>query len=234
MGSGPERSAISEIASRTAVVGTVPPAAPPLYVAPTTSGSRLNVFWQSIDVRYRARASERAGLKTGITNTCRMTDARESNAMLLGSVTEKLKQNGDRNTQLNSILDDCLQHFQCSAGTIHLLAASGLLELAAQRGLPEIVVSKIAKIPIGKGMAGIAAERREPVQVCNLQTDTSGVVRPGARDTKMEGSVAAPMIAQDGVLKGTLGVAKPVPYDFTQEECDLLMKVGAQIAAHLS
>ena len=118
-------------------------------------------------------------------------------------------------------------------GRIHLLAESGFLELAVSAVCPSSWWPKITTIPIGKGMAGIAAERREPVQVCNLQTDTSGVVRPGARDTKMEGSVAAPMIGADGALKGTLGVAKPVPYDFTPEECDLLMKVGARIAAHV-
>ena len=151
---------------------------------------------------------------------------------ILESVTEKLLQGGEPAAGLGAILDDLLRHFQCSAGTIHLLAESGFLELAAQRGLPEVVVSKITTIPVGKGMAGIAAERGEPVQVCNLQTDTSGVVRPGARDTKMEGSVAAPMIGTDGALKGTLGIAKPVPYEFTPEECDLLMKVGALIAAH--
>lgn len=82
-------------------------------------------------------------------------------------------------------------------------------------------------------MAGIAAERGEPVQVCNLQTDSSGVVRPGARDTKMEGSIAAPMLDSAGALKGTLGVAKPVAYDFTALECDLLMKAGRLIAEHL-
>lgn len=157
---------------------------------------------------------------------------RESADAVLGNINEKMQAAGDPATQLSSILDELLSHFQCSAGTIHLLSKSGLLELAAQRGLPEVVVTKIATIPIGKGMAGIAAERREPVQVCNLQTDTSGVVRPGARDTKMEGSVAAPMIGVDGKLKGVLGIAKPVPYDFGTDECDLLMKIGTQMAAH--
>ena len=151
---------------------------------------------------------------------------------ILSSVTEKLEQASGSTAPFAPILDDLLQHFQCSAGTIHLLSETGLLELAAQRGLPEFVVAKISTIPIGKGMAGIAAERRKPVQVCNLQTDTSGVVRPGARDTKMEGSIAAPMISPDGSLKGTLGVAKPVPYEFTSEESDLLLKVGALIASH--
>lgn len=173
-------------------------------------------------------------------NTCRQSNDVKHKSMLrsgrsdgvLGSITEKLLQDGEQADRLGSVLDELLHHFQCSAGTIHLLAGSGFLELAAQRGLPEVVVGKITTIPIGKGMAGIAAERREPVQVCNLQTDTSGVVRPGARDTKMEGSLAAPMIGADGAIKGTLGIAKPVPYEFTPEECDLLMKVGALIATH--
>jgi len=129
------------------------------------------------------------------------------------------------------VLDLLLAHFDCVTGTVHLLDdQSGLLHLAAQRGIPEFVLEKIKVIPIGKGMAGIAAERREPVQVCNLQTDTSGVVRPGARDTKMEGSLAAPMLDKAGGLKGTVGIAKPVSYDFTGEECDLLMKVGQLMA----
>ena len=157
----------------------------------------------------------------------------ETHDDVLVNVTKRLQTGDGLGPKLESILDDLLQHFQCSAGSIHLLADSGFLELAAHRGLPEMVIPKIKTIPIGKGMAGIAAERKEPVQVCNLQTDTSGVVRPGARDTKMEGSIAAPMIGADGVLKGTLGVAKPLPYDFTPTECDLLMNIGALIATHI-
>jgi len=152
---------------------------------------------------------------------------------ILGKITEKLQQGDNPTTRLEPILEDLLDHFRCSAGSIHLVAESGLLELTAHRGLPAVVLEKIKAIPVGKGMAGIAAERREPVQVCNLQTDTSGVVRPGARDTKMEGSVAAPMIRADGALKGVLGIAKPVSYEFTPAECDLLMRMGSQIAAYI-
>ena len=87
-------------------------------------------------------------------------------------------------------------------------------------------------IPIGKGMAGIAAERMQPVQVCNLQTDASGVAKPGAKDTKMEGSISAPMIL-DGKLRGTLGAAKPIPYEFSDAESSLLLEAGAIIASFL-
>ena len=132
---------------------------------------------------------------------------------------------------LPRVLDQLLERFACTTGTVHLLdEQSGMLKLVAQLGIPEIVLDKIRIIPVGKGMAGIAAERRAPVQVCNLQTDSSGVVKPGARDTRMEGSVAAPMLNTEGVLKGTLGVAKPVPYDFTEQECDLLLRAGRLIA----
>ncbi len=132
-----------------------------------------------------------------------------------------------------AVLEHVTRHFECPVGTIHLLdARDGMLHLAAQRGLPPFVLDKVQVIPIGKGMAGIAAERRQPVQVCNLQTDASGVVRPGAKMTQMEGSLAAPMLAGER-LCGVFGVAKPVAYDFTPDEQQLLLAIGAVIARTL-
>jgi L-methionine (R)-S-oxide reductase len=47
--------------------------------------------------------------------------------------------------------------------------------------------------------------------------------------TQMEGSLAAPML--DGErLAGVLGIAKPVAYDFTHQEQQLLLELGARIA----
>ena len=53
--------------------------------------------------------------------------------------------------------------------------------------------------------------------ICNLQTDTSGQAKPGARATGMEGSVAVPMLV-DGDLRGVLGIAKANAYDWPAEE----------------
>ena len=132
------------------------------------------------------------------------------------------------------VLELVIAHFDCPVGTVHLLQPSdGMLHLAAQRGLPPPVLDKVGVIPIGKGMAGIAAERRQPVQVCNLQSDASGVVRPGAKMTQMEGSLAAPML--DGErLAGVFGIAKPVAYDFTPAEQQLLLDIGRTIARALA
>lgn len=152
---------------------------------------------------------------------------------LLTELASLLPEAGASDAELLAVLDALLAHFDCVVGTIHSIdAAAGLLHLRAQRGVPEAILGKVGTIPVGKGMAGIAAERREPVQVCNLQTDDSGVARPGAKLTRMEGSISLP-IEVEGALLGTLGVAKPVAYEFSQEEVALLTEAGTLLGRHL-
>lgn len=133
---------------------------------------------------------------------------------------------------LAALLRDTIQQFNCASGTLHR-AEEGELTLLAHEGIPGSVVAKIETVPIGKGMAGLAAKRREPVQVCNLQTDDSGVAEPGARETMMEGAVAVPIIGPDDRLEGTLGIAKPDPYEFTPAERDRLLRIGERIEQRL-
>lgn len=131
------------------------------------------------------------------------------------------------------LLSDIISSFGCSTGTLHIFDNEAkLLKLQAQQGVPPFLLPKMMEIPVGKGMAGIAAERRQPVEMCNLQTDDSGVARPAAKETKVEGSIAVPMLL-DGDLYGTLGIAKPVPYDFTEEEKDTLIKIGEEMSRYI-
>ena len=148
------------------------------------------------------------------------------------SIFESIKETkGDLNWQ--ELLESIISAFDCTTGTIHTLDnETNLLMLKAQKGIPEFLLPKMSVIPIGKGMAGIAAERRQPVEMCNLQTDASGVARPAAKETKVEGSIAAPMMLE-GELFGTLGIAKPVPYDFTKEESEALLKIGEEISRRI-
>lgn len=137
------------------------------------------------------------------------------------------------NVNWQKVLSEIISGFDCTTGTIHLLdTTTGLLQLQVHQGIPEFLIPKLTEIPIGKGMAGIAAERREPVEMCNLQTDTSGVARPAAKETKVEGALAVPMLLR-GTLFGTLGIAKPVPYDFTEEEVRDLLQIGEVISQKL-
>lgn len=139
------------------------------------------------------------------------------------------------NHQLNwqHLLVTVIDALECTTGTLHTFDSENkLLELKAQQGIPDFLLPKMALIPVGKGMAGIAAARKQPVEMCNLQTDDSGVARPAAKDTKVEGSIAVPMLLNEK-LYGTLGVAKPVPYDFTETEKADLMKIGEQISRYI-
>ena len=132
---------------------------------------------------------------------------------------------------VDAVLGAALTHFGCQAGTVHLLRG-GVLKLAAHRNIPPPVVQIVETVPIGKGIAGLAAERREAVTICNLQTDTSGQARPGAKATGMEGSLAVPML-DGGELRGVLGVAKAGAYDWSADETDLLMRLAGALAAKL-
>jgi len=150
---------------------------------------------------------------------------------LLADVRAILQKGGNSDPTMDLVLTKLLEAFQCQVGTIHTIDAStGMLKMRARRGIPDSILDKVKMIPIGKGMAGIAAERKQAVQVCNLQTDNSGVAKPGAKDTKMEGSISAPMML-DGRVYGTVGVGKPIPYEFSDEESSAIMDAGAIIAS---
>ncbi|MEH2449466.1 MAG: GAF domain-containing protein [Nostoc sp.] len=130
----------------------------------------------------------------------------------------------------NGLLTEILAAFDCSTGTIHTLNQdSQLLHLKAYQGIPEFLLPKMKVIPIGKGMAGVAAERKRPVQICNLQTDKLGVARPSAKETKVKGSITVPLML-NGRLHGTLGIAKPASYEFTPQEEETLMEIGEAIS----
>jgi putative methionine-R-sulfoxide reductase with GAF domain len=107
-----------------------------------------------------------------------------------------------------------------------------MLKLVTSERIPEHLMGVISVIPVGKGIAGAAAERREPVEMCNLQADTTGVARPDAKTTGVLGNIAVPIL--DGErLCGTLGIGKFQPYDFTDAEKAQLLELTEAIAARL-
>jgi signal transduction protein with GAF and PtsI domain len=124
-----------------------------------------------------------------------------------------------------------IERFAADSGTIHLLKADGRLHLvAASAGIPPVVLDTVREVPVGKGMAGLAVERRQPVNACNIQTDTSGDVRPGARATGLQGSIVVPLL-RHGRAVGALGIANHRERVFTDAEAEWLMEIGKTLAA---
>lgn len=134
----------------------------------------------------------------------------------------------DWQSRLSSILGD----FGCQTGTIHRTDLDGqTLSLVCQIGVPEPLIVKISAIPFGKGIAGVAAETKEPVELCNLQQDLGGVAKADARQTGVSGSIAVPLLSiPDGHVIGTLGIGKYTPYEFSEQEKTRLQEIAAEIA----
>jgi L-methionine (R)-S-oxide reductase len=122
-----------------------------------------------------------------------------------------------------------LERFGADSGTIHVVDADGTLRLAASAGIPQVVIETVRRVPVGKGMAGLAVERRQPVNACNIQTDTTGDVRPGAKETGLQGSIVVPLL-RNGEPVGALGIANQRERTFSDQEAELLMEIGKALA----
>jgi hypothetical protein len=93
------------------------------------------------------------------------------------------------------------------AGTVHVRPPDGDLELVAAVNIPPKVQEIVRLIPLGKGMAGLAWERNEPVSSCNIKDDRSGQVRPGAKAIDAGAGVALPVRDSLGRVRAVVGIA---------------------------
>ena len=113
------------------------------------------------------------------------------------------------------------------AGTVHLLTqepTGPILALAAWANIPPPVIAATRLIPKGKGMAGLAWERAEPVQTCNLATDNTGDVRPGAKAVNAQAAVALPVNGPAEELRAVVGIAFLGEREFSDEAIAVLQR----------
>jgi L-methionine (R)-S-oxide reductase len=138
-----------------------------------------------------------------------------------------------RETALTESLRLVLTEFRSETGTIHMLnQEKQILHLTAQLGLPPFMLDIVKTIPVGKGIAGETVFRGGPVTMCNLQTDTSGIAKPGAKQTGVGGALCVPLRAGDKIV-GTIGIGTQRPYEYTAAETQTLEEIGRIIGAHL-
>lgn len=92
------------------------------------------------------------------------------------------------------------------AGTLHVADGSGLRLSAAVR-IPPPVLATVAALARGKGMAGIAQTSGKAVQTCDLQTDSSGNIKLGARAVDAQAAIAVPLSGPGGEVVAVVGIA---------------------------
>jgi len=130
---------------------------------------------------------------------------------------------------LDHILRATLALFQAQTGTLHRLdPATQQLHLVAQIGVPPQLLNIVQLIPVGKGIAGQTVVQNRPVTICNLQTDASGVAKPGAKQTGVGGAISVP-VRRDGAIVGTLGVGIVQEHDYTPAEIESLEAIATAL-----
>jgi len=107
---------------------------------------------------------------------------------------------------LNQWLRDLLGRHGAIAGTVHLVRGDHLA-IAAAYNIPPKVQEITAKIPLGKGMAGLAWQHDKPIATCNLKDDDTGAVKPGARAVDGKAAVALPVHEPSGLVRAIVGLA---------------------------
>jgi hypothetical protein len=113
------------------------------------------------------------------------------------------------------------------AGTVHVHHEEGVLDLVAAHNIPEPVRQVTARIPRGKGMAGLALERDQPITTCNLQADTSGNVRPGAKAVSAQAAAALPVRDAAGRVRAVVGIAFQDERELGEQELGALDRAAA-------
>jgi L-methionine (R)-S-oxide reductase len=114
------------------------------------------------------------------------------------------------------------------AGTVHVQRGEDLY-LTAAHNIPPHVLGIVAHVPYGKGMAGVAQVRKEPVQTCNLQTDETGNIKPGAKAVDAQAAIALPVFDEAGRLRAVVGIAWSKEGEIGSAEEQAMMKLVAAL-----
>jgi L-methionine (R)-S-oxide reductase len=105
-------------------------------------------------------------------------------------------------------------------------------EITRQAGLPPQLLDVVKTIPVGKGIADETAAKNLPVTICNLQTDTSGVARPGAKKTGVGGALCVP-VRDGGKVIGTFGIGTRREHEYSAAEINSLQEISNRLGKFL-
>lgn len=125
-------------------------------------------------------------------------------------------------------LESIVTQLGAAAGTVHVQRGEDLY-LTAAHNIPPHVVAIVAHVPHGKGMAGVAQVKKQPVQTCNLQTDETGNIKPGAKAVDAQAAIALPVFDDANTVRAVVGIAWTKEGEIGPAEEEALMKLAAAL-----
>lgn len=134
----------------------------------------------------------------------------------------------EQNEAQQKWLESLIEKVDGVAGTVHVQRGDDLY-LTAAHNIPPPVIAIVALVPHGKGMAGVAQVKKAPVQTCNLQTDDTGNIKPGAKAVNAQAAIAAPVIDAAGEVLAVVGIAWNKEGEIGSAEEQAIMKLVATL-----
>ena len=134
----------------------------------------------------------------------------------------------EKNQSQQEWLESLVAEQDAVAGTVHVARGEDLY-LTAAHNIPPPVVAIVAHVPHGKGMAGMAQVQRTPVQTCNLQTDETGKVKPGAKAVDAQAAIALPVLDGEGAVRAVVGIAWSREGEIGPDQEQAMMKLAASL-----
>jgi signal transduction histidine kinase len=148
----------------------------------------------------------------------------------LGEVSQAVNSTVNLETVLTTIVAKATQLSNTEAGAIYVFddAAQEFL-LRATYGMDDKIVEEIRErhIHIGETAIGVAAERRMPVQIPDIQNDPSSLVLDVIVRAGFRAWLTVPLLGADRVV-GALVVRRKAPGEFPKHTVDLLQTFAAQ------
>jgi L-methionine (R)-S-oxide reductase len=134
----------------------------------------------------------------------------------------------ERNQAQQQWLESFIAEQGGTAGTVHVERGDDLY-LTAAHNIPPKVIAIVAHVPHGKGMAGMAQVKKEPVQTCNLQTDETGNIKPGAKAVNAQAAIALPVFDDAGAVYAVVGIAWSHEAEIGAAEQQTMMELAAAL-----
>lgn len=134
----------------------------------------------------------------------------------------------EKNAAHQSFIESLLNQTGGMAGTVHEQRGQDLY-LTAAHNIPPPVIAIVTHVPHGKGMAGVAQVKKQPVQTCNLQTDDSGTIKPGAKAVGAQAAIALPVLDDDGDVRAIVAIAWSDERELDPEFEQSMMQLAAEL-----
>jgi PAS domain S-box-containing protein len=145
----------------------------------------------------------------------------------LQSVTDTALQHLDVSDLLNELLARVREVLEVDSVAILLLSEDGeYLTLTAGVGLEKELATELVRVPFGRGIAGVIAQRREPMVFADLsQAEVHNPILRG----HIASIIGAPLIVK-GKVVGVIHADTVKPREFTDEDVALLQLVADRTA----